>query len=504
MRKPSFPLASLVGVLAVGCAWIARDVHTYGGLYWPRWVPVLGDPLVDRPPDTRAQEQDLRALRGHAARLAEVWDPPEGKPDIVLIVLDTVRADHLGVYGYDRETSPRLDAWAEQARVYDDVVADAPWTLPSHASLFTGRPSRSHGARGTPPGKGVAAPLPPGTETVASALQMSGYRTMGIAANEAFLARTWGLDQGFDLWLCDGLVDDAYRTPYVTADRITALAREALGRPRPAPLFLFLNYMDAHTPWIPRREYVRDPAAIDRRYLPDGRGWDRSIERLLAERTLDPAAQRAWVEAYDAGIRYADDHLGRLLADLPNLGIGPEDYVFIVSDHGEYLGEHDLVEHSKDVYEPVLRVPLLVRGPGYPPGRDATPVQLHDLATWILTAAGQAPLDRAEPPGDLRVAEEYYARRRDLSNSAYGHRFNRVRRAFYQGFHKLILGSDGSREAYDLAADPGELQSLVDAAWVPALEARANAWLEATPEAAEVSLDKGANLEALRSLGYVE
>ena len=503
MRARDWLQVGFVGAVAFGGAALAKEAQENGGWRWPSWVPFLGNPLIDWEPDTHAMERDLRALRWEAARLPAVWDAAEGKPDIVLIVMDTVRADHLGIYGYDRGTSPKLDAWAADARVYEDVVADAPWTLPSHASLFTGRSSRSHGAHGTPPGDGIAAPLGD-METLAEALRLSGYRTMGIAANQAFLSSAWGLARGFDLWLCEGLVPDVHRLPYVSADRVTAMAREALSRPRPAPLFLFLNYMDAHTPWIPREGYVRDVDAIDWRHLPYSKGWERSVELLLANHTLDPVAQRAWNEAYDAGIRYEDDHLGELLDALPGLGIGPEDYVFIVSDHGEYLGEHDLVEHSKDVYEPVLRVPLVVHGPGYAPGRDSTPLQLHDLSTWILAAAGQAPLDGAVHTADLRVAEEYYARQRDLANPAYGARFNRVRRAFYLGFKKLILGSDGSKEAYDLAADPLEQTNLVGAEWVAPLEARAQAWLDGTPEAQAATLGKGVDMDALQGLGYVE
>ncbi|MFN7142860.1 MAG: sulfatase [Myxococcota bacterium] len=477
----------LVGALVVFGLWRARERR---------------DPVVDWAPDAEVRAEDLRILRGEAARMPSVWEPPEA-PDIVVIVLDTVRADRMGVYGYGEGTTPNLDRWAAGARVFDRMVSDGAWTLPSHASLFTGMPVIAHGAHGTPRGEGLASPLAAGAETVAGALRKVGYRTAGIAANRAFLAPAWGLSQGFDLWLCHQLKLDRRRLPYVTGDRVTAMARAFLERRRDAPVFLFLNYMDAHAPWVPRRGYVRDPAALDRRFLPYGEGWERETERLLAEREADPAALATWSEAYDAELRFLDEHVGALLDALPALGVGPEDHVFVLSDHGEYLGEHALVEHSKDLYEEVLHVPLLVKGPGWEPGRDDTPVQTHDVASLVLAAAGQPPLRRAVRTERMQVSELYWSRQRDLENPAYGARFDRIRRAFRVGDRKLLLGSDGSREAYDLAADPAEAHA-VTAAWVPELERAAEAWLGAQVAAPNAPVSAEADLEALRGLGYVE
>lgn len=474
------------------------------------WLLAPDRRLVRWRPDPEARARDLRQLIGASGRIAEAWKPEPG-PDILVIVLDTVRADHLGVYGYDRETSPRLDAWAQDARVYDRVMADAPWTLPSHASLFTGRWPISHGARGLTPEqaggadiRGFAAPLARGAHTVARALRARGYLTAGIAANRAFLERTWGLDQGFGMWFCEGFGPDRRKLPYPTADRVTAVTRAFLERPRRAPLFLFVNYMDAHTPWLPREGYVRDPGAIDRRVLPEGRRWEEVSVGLLADRELEDTTRRAWVEAYDSELRFLDEHLAELLDALPALGIDEQDYVFILADHGEYLGEHHLVEHSKDVYDTVLHVPLLVRGPGYTAGRDAIPLQHHDLAGMILAAAGLGPLPGAQPTGDLQVAELYGTRKKDLHHPRYGERFERVRRAYRVGEHSMVLGSDGSEEFYDLAADPGQLRPLTEPPWAAAMRARARDWLAAVPVAPLAGIEGPVNVEALRALGYWE
>ncbi len=457
-------------------------------------------------PDTAAWQRDEELLRTELGRAPRTWEPAQG-PDVVVIVLDTTRLDRLGLYGYDRDTSPHFDAWAKGARVYDQFRADGPWTLPSHASLFTGKWPITHGAHGVPlESPQQAGPLARGSPTVARALRQAGYRTVGIAANKAFLDPSWGLSQGFDVWLCSQLKPAADGTFDPTADRVQRMAQQALGAPRQGGMFLFLNFIDPHTPWHLRDGYVREPDKIRKKTLPGGGAWQRATERIMANREQTPEVVASWSEAYDSEIRFMDEQLGMLLDALPSLGVDDNDYVFILADHGEYLGEHDLVEHSKDVYEQVLHVPLLVRGPGYTPGRDATPLQHHDVASMILAAAGVPGLPDAAstPSSGVQVSESYYARKRDLQNPALATRFNRVRRAFVQYPYSLILGEDGSSEAYDLAADPGEQAPVANPAWLPGLTSAAAAWQAAHVPTATAATDTPVNIEALRALGYVQ
>jgi arylsulfatase A-like enzyme len=460
--------------------------------------------LVTWRSDPKAEQQDRAAL-GVALHRAPPRLNSAGGPDIVVIVLDTLRADRLAAYGATRDTTPRIDAWARGARVYTRTTSVGAWTLPAHASLFTGRFPYSHGARGVPKeDRRLASPLDGSATTVAEQLRDAGYRTIGIAGNRAFLDKAWGLSQGFDVYLCSELPDDARRVPYVPADRITAMAEQALSAPSRGARFLFLNYMDAHAPWIPRVGYVRDPDRIDRSVLPYGRGWDAASEALFTTGSVSKRTAAAWEEAYDADVRYLDEQVGRLLERLPELGVGEEDYVFVLADHGEYLGEHGLVEHSKDVYEAVLRVPLLVRGPGYAAGLDDTPRQTTDVARAVLTAAGLAPMGETLPDG-LGLNELYWSRQRELRNPLIGTRFQRIRRSYRRGDQKVIVGSDGSFEAYDLAADPAESRSMHDAPWAAALRAEGEAALDALPAASgEAAFDGPQNTEALRQLGYVE
>lgn len=458
--------------------------------FWAHREP--GDGLLD-------PEVDPDLLRLDRLQLQDVLLAPPRPPgkggDIAVIVLDTVRADRLGVYGYDQGTTPHLDAWAEGARVYTNMTADATWTLPTHASLFTGLVPAAHGAHGvSPQSRSIAAPLSPDVPTVAEALQAAGYWTVGIAANRAFLQSSWGLSRGFDVWMCNQLERDP-RALYLEAGRVTAMAEQVLDQKGDRPLFLFLNYMDAHAPWLPRRGYVHDPDAVDPKTLPYDDGWEAAKTRLLAAHERDPKVLRSWSLVYDSELRYLDEQLAPLLARLDGFS-----RVIILGDHGEYLGEHDLVEHSKDVYEPVLHVPLLVKGES--PGRDDRPIQQHDVAAMILDAAGAPRFPTMETTGELVVSELYWTRKQDLQ-ATWGRRWDRVRRAFRVGGHKLVLSSDGKDEAYDLFRDPAEKTNVRGAAWVPELRTRADEWLALHP-VRDVVDAKGTDVRALEELGYVD
>lgn len=460
-----------------------------------------------------AIEREAPKLRAGLAALPDA--APAERPSVVLIVLDTTRADLLAAYG-GGGLMPRLDAFAADSRVYTRMRSTAPWTLPSHASLFTGLSSLEHGAVGSPPGSDFAAyGLRADVPTLAERLGEAGWRTVGIAANKAFLASEWGLLRGFQLWACERLSAGVTRS-YVQGDVITALARTALEQTPPdRPLFLFLNFMEPHTPWTPREGYTAHPDRINPALLPRGPGfwraapgqWKRVNDEILSgSRDATPEELATWREAYQAEARFLDERLGQLFDALAAAGHGPEDYTIILGDHGEFLGEHRLIEHSKDVYEEALRVPLIVRGPGFAPGVDDGPITTRDVPELLLAALGLAPLSAEPPRPALQVAELYYTRQKNLRSPAMLARFNRVRRAFVLGDHKLILSSDGQDEAYDLAKDPQEQSSiLLSAPWVTELRALAEAWLGAhTAGQGEPLRLSAEQAERLEALGYVD
>jgi arylsulfatase A-like enzyme len=384
-------------------------------------------------------------------------------PNVVLIVLDTVRADHVSCYGYARRTTPTLDALATRADRYDVARATAPWTLPSHASLFTGRFPFQHGADARRKGDWIedAAPLPPEELTLAEVLADAGYRTGAFVANTIYVSPRLGLDQGFQ----------EFQAERVSGQTLSARALEWLdASPSDAPVFLFLNYMDAHRPdnTAPLGE-ARDadlPAPP-----PEGVTGERYLDRLYEqlidrEAAPDPDLVQKAIDAYDRGIANADDGLRVLLEGLERRGRLDGAWILVTSDHGEYFGEHELIEHSKDVYEPALRVPLIVKRPGQSAGRIVEePVSLADVPRLVLAElpSSIAGSYTDEFPGSPGVgglfAELRYTRPKDLARTG-GQRFLRERTALYEKRFKLIRSSDGAHELYDLAADPEERHDL--------------------------------------------
>jgi len=485
--------------------------------------------LEERPPlqpyvsQEAYAQQDARRLALRLQELQAGDRPASDGPAVVMVVLDTFRADRLLAYGADEDIAPHLNAFAREATVFTKMRSTGTWTLPSHASLFTGLYPIEHGARGSPAESASRAyALPDGPPTLAERLSEAGWVTVGLAANRAFLDSAWGLSRGFDVWMCEDLpARDGLSYPQ--ADRITALAAATLQlyalEEREEPLFLFLNYMDAHTPWIPREGYTANPERVDPLLLPKGGTWESrgrwrvSRNAVLSQRREpSPEELATWAEAYDAEVRFLDEWFGELLTALAAAGVGEDDYVVVVSDHGEFLGEHDLLEHSKDVYEPVLRVPLMIRGPGFAPGEDPRAAQTHDVPNLLLEALGLTPLSEEDGDPSLQISELYWARHRDLKVPDIADRFDRVRRAFVRGAQKLVLTEGEGADAYDLASDPDELRSVAGAVgglgaddWVAPMTAEAERWLSerAAAEGADVSLSDEQR-DRLRALGYIQ
>jgi len=482
-------------------------------LFWACNQPA---PRATLQPAVSQEDAAIRDARRLVLKVDHVErQPPEGvAPNVVMVVLDTFRADRLAAYGGDPELAPRLNAFARSARVYTEMRSTGSWTLPSHGSLFTGVHPIEHGARGSEADKRARAyRLSSELPTLAEVLSGAGWVTVGLAANRAFLDRSWGLNRGFDVWQCR-VMEPVAGVPYVQGDRIAHVAVKALRYHRnPAPMFLFVNFMDTHSPWIPREGYTEDPERIDPLLLPQGGTWHepsywgktrRAV--LSLERPASAMEVSTWEESYDAEVRYLDEQFGAMLDGLEKHGLGDDDYVIVLSDHGEFLGEHGLIEHSKDLYEEVLRVPLMIRGPGFEAGVDSAPVTSADVPDIVLQALGLPPL--AAVPGDppLQVSELYWSRHRDLAWKDVAERFDRVKRSFRDGPHKLMLGEDGEEQAFDLAADPLEQSSVVDSAgWVEPLRARADAWMSSRQIRVGEAVVLDAEAEAqLRALGYVD
>jgi arylsulfatase A-like enzyme len=419
---------------------------------------------------------------------------------VILIVLDTVRADSLGIYGYARDTTPNLSKLAGRGVRFDRAFSTAPWTAPSHASLFTGRwPSEIS--------VGWNRPMDGSHATLAEVLAGRGYSTAGFVANTTYCSEETGLARGFahyedydvtlrGVLLCSSLIERAlnflHKHPGLASylgqagpssgDRKDAsrINRDFLGwldgRSVPArPFFAFLNYYDAHHPYLsPEPEagpsFGRKPeSARDYRLLKTWWGRDK--------RQIEPGDVELARDSYDRCIAYLDDQLGRLFDDLDHRGVLDHSLVIVTADHGEHLGEHQLFGHGCSVYRPELHVPLLVVGKGIvPEGRVVErPVSLRDVPATVLDLLGgnyprpfpgkslartwNGSLNPTESLSDLILSEIEAPPEDDpnrgLSPAARGPMISVVDEEFH-----YIRGGDGREELYDLKRDPAEIRDL--------------------------------------------
>ncbi len=442
--------------------------------------------------------------------------PPAGPPNLVLITLDTTRADRLGCYGGPDDVSPHLDAFARSATVYENAYATSSWTLPSHASLFTGLFPSQHGAQSLPGaerhglGYGVR-PLAPEFETLAERLREAGYRTAAVVAGPALRAEL-GVAQGFEIYH-DELDTPGRRFHGKRASEVMDQVEAVLAQIGGEPFFLFVNFFDPHAPYQPPG-YRSAEAPPPKDLVP------RLLDLLREGRPPVPAsalpddirsALAASLHAYDAEIRYMDEHLGRLLARLDDLGGDRGTAIVITSDHGESFGEHYFVSHGAHLYEDNTRVPLVVRKPGQRRGRRVeTPVQNHRATATLLTLAGLDPLPGSVPPlgqPKTRIITEVH--RSELNVALFGEVLDRDLVAIYDPPFKAIFSTRRTAELFDLDSDPEELHDLAEARAerLETLADQLERWRKDHPLLS--TADEPAELrpeteEALRALGYLE
>jgi len=412
--------------------------------------------------------------------------PPAGTPDVIIVSLDTTRADHLSTYGYGRRTSPNLTAFAADALRFTQARSPAAWTLPGHASLFTGMYPSRHGAHlagkwlegeSIDGRRRVAFPLPPQAVTLAEVLRDRGYRAGAFVANFSYLYRDFGLAQGFAryddapavlLRLPPHVVRFARQfrpgyllKPFRSARDINAAALSWLDQTPPArPAFLFLNYMEAHQPWLappPYDRWARD--------LPDAHRLARTdLYTHVPKRFTEN--ERRFIEAnYDGQLAAMDGALGELFTALKARTRYDDALIIVTADHGEFLGEHEQVGHiGRMLYEPVLHVPLVVKLPGAarPRGDRTGPVQLVDVLPTVVAAAGAVLPKGVQGEPLLQVTHASIAEE-DINPflvSRYGENYDRGIRVVYDGNYKLISTSRGQQMLFDLQDDPGETRDL--------------------------------------------
>lgn len=461
------------------------------------------------------------------------------KPNILLIVLDTARADRFSCYNYERNTTPFLASFSEEATLYPNATSPSPWTLPSHASIFTGLYPSAHGTTWK------NAVLADHFQTLPEILSEKGYLTMGFCNNPA-VADISGLDQGFERFV--EIWRDNIMNPTLFY-RIEWFFRRFLGRNDGGalrtnqwvaewfdrmyrgdrPFFLFINLMECHL-------WYDAPDRYHELYLEGD--LSPAVEKLNSSDLYPILAgyislsDREWRDfggIYDGDIHYLDRRLEDLIRFLGKEGYLDDTIVVITSDHGEHLGEHGMIDHMMSLYEPLLRIPLIIRVPeGYPdlPVPDRT-VQTVDIYPTILaligldeganrekiqgiSLIGQTADTRGmmiaehEPPVEriLDFLEDYPAGTEIL-------KYDRSLKSIQIGSFKYIWGSKGEPELYDLSNDPGEVVNLVEERNEIAsdMERRLMEWLSSFEHAAvgegTAELDADAR-QRLKALGYID
>jgi arylsulfatase A-like enzyme len=428
--------------------------------------------------ERRAEQQSLAGL------------PPAKpqQPNLLWLVLDTVPAKRMGLYGYSKPTTPQLDRFAERGVVFDRCIATSPWTLPGHGSMFTGfMPSDQT--------SDWELPMDDAHRTIAEELQQHGYATAGFAANSYYLSEEFGLARGFCHyreprdWLMQAIQSSQLARSFATRMILPIWNGKVVGRKsaaqinrecvdwlakRPAdrPYFAFLNYIDTHGPYAPPPDFFEQfgsPRPINPFPNPT------QLLRPDADQRLDVLTR-----AFEACLAYLDDQVGRLLADLAARGLMENTIVIITADHGEQLGENRLLNHANSLYSPLIHVPLIIVYPGrMPAGQrvDAT-VSYVDLPATITELLqlnpstrfpGQSLLRWLDPAvqqaansSQLAIAEvsPKPKDRMEAGDNVTPISRGRMRSAVSAEYH-YILNGDGSEELYRFADDPEQTKNLV-------------------------------------------
>ncbi|MGK0219011.1 MAG: arylsulfatase A-like enzyme [Planctomycetota bacterium] len=305
-------------------------------------------------------------------------------PNVILICMDTVRADHIGAYGYNANpTTPALDELAARSSVYLDTSATACWTKPSVPSFLTGTYPIQHGAYLGDSKTRLTTEtdtLPQAALTLAELYSDSGYQTAAFVRN-AQLRAGLGFEQGFDTYHDDA--GDAQQIRWHATDWLDAREAEQ-------PFFLYLHYLDAHWPYPVPEEYAElfaDPQHVAMFQSKDWRALRKSINS--GEHELAPEELQALIDLYDGAIRYIDDQLAVLFAKLAREGLAENTIICVISDHGEEFMEHGRIGHGHGLYEALLQVPFVLHVPGQEAERVSTPCSLVDLFPTLVAASGQ-------------------------------------------------------------------------------------------------------------------
>lgn len=356
-------------------------------------------------------------------------EAPRRLPNVVIYLVDTLRADHLGVYGYARDTSPALDRWAEGAVVYDRAYSPTSWTRTATVSLLSGLDPSSHRVENR------LDVIPEDVRLLSQVLREQGYATSAVVTNVNVLP-IWGFERGFD-----SFVDLEAKKSSGTADRVVAeLERQLPALAGDAPFLLYAHLLDPHHPYAP-------PAPFDAKFRGE------SDSKLQAN-----------LDAYDGEIAFGDSQFERFIAALKANGVYEDTLVVFVSDHGEEFHEHGGVQHGHTLYDEVVRVPLVVRFPGgeHAGRRVSAPVSLIDVVPTVLAALGLPALEGVDGTALSPEPDGAGDRPLHLSLNLMWHvNLTDTIRGVLRGETKFLrrVRPEARVELYDVSEDPGEARN---------------------------------------------
>ena len=441
---------------------------------------------------------------------------PGPRPNLLLITLDTLRRDHLSCYGYEKETTPAVDELAKESVKYEDALTPASWTLPAHASLFTGMLPTFHGAHYGPIfGEGkkedlLILSLNDGPATLAGELKKAGYKT-GAVIGGPVLHSSSGLGRGFDFYF-DGIIREStssafYRPAHETTTLAVRWLKENYSLPQQAPFFLFLNYFDAHSPYNAPEPWGKPDVPKEKCKISSGY-YDDVFKGI---RDLTDDEYQFLTNQYDDEIRYMDWNIRRLFYEMKQLGLYDSTMIIVTSDHGETFGEHRRMGHGRALYDELLRVPLIIKYPlkDAKVGVVKDRVSIASIMATVLEYLG-LPVPKSVSYKSLSHANQPMAAEifRDITWIVdYGKRYDRDMKALYDGDYKWIWNSNGEQELYNIKEDPGEMDNKWGTS--PEIEQRMQARLDdllagATGPQSSAAMKIDDELKTrLEALGYV-
>jgi arylsulfatase A-like enzyme len=488
-------------VLALGLAFEAArrfSKHQAGLLrFWRRSLPVLGGTTLIA----------LVAIQGgawlkEARAIAALPAAAPASPNILVILVDALRADHLSNYGYERPTSPNIDRIAHQGTLFENAFSTSSWTKPSHASLLTGRYTYEHETEGW-------GSLDDRYPTISEVLQARGYRTGAFSANVWVFSRRYGFGRGFVHF------EDHYRTinsdvvntlygriiEYYVFHRVLGIDHKIdrrsaqdinqallrwIERDPDRPFFAFINYYDVHDPYMPPQPYRSMFSELEKPGGLINTDWD--MDHIYMP--LTPEQLQGEIDAYDGAIACVDEHIGQLFSELHRRGMTENTLIVITSDHGDMFGEHGLFEHTNSLYREVIHVPLIFWWPGHLPTatRISQPVTNAALPATLMVLTGEdeqtmfpnSSLTRSweNHDGDLNwsypIAELAQQGWVPVQNpSAHG----AMRSVMSPRWHYITHEKFGE-ELYDWQVDPKELTNLAESSEFRSVADRFRTYLE--------------------------